>query len=94
VSVPGPGTPERRALDKERIDDPLSWPMMRLPVKNPGRYNTDKPHMGYLFTGSEWGTEWRTITLANVFTDGEDTPPRTEEYESTDAMLDAGWTID
>jgi hypothetical protein len=77
--------------DVEMIDDPMRWPQMRLPVKNPDRYNTDKPSLGWLFAGMEWEGRERVVHLGNVFdaaASGE------ERYQDTWALVDAGWVVD
>jgi hypothetical protein len=77
--------------DRERIDSPMEWPGLRLPLKNPGRYNTEKPSLGWLWTSMEWPGAERTVYLGNVF----DNEPADEEiYQDTWALLDAGWQVD
>lgn len=77
--------------DRERINDPMNWPQMRLPLKNPGRYNTDRPSLGWLFTGYCWSSLERQVFLGNIF---DKNAEGSEVYKDTEALLDAGWTVD
>ena len=78
--------------DRRMINDPMGWPQLRLPVKNPGRYDSDVDNaFGVLDTGMAWPDERRIVHVGNLYLPlGE----KTEEYESTDALLDAGWVVD
>lgn len=77
--------------DREIINNPMRWPQMRLPMKNPKRYNTDRPSLGWLFAGMEWQDDERTVHLGNIFDKGA---AGTEVYRDTEEMLDDGWTVD
>jgi hypothetical protein len=77
--------------DRDAINNPREWPQLRLPMKNPGRYNSDKPSLGWLFTGYEWPSDERVVHVGNIF---DKDSPDVEVYSDTEAMLDAGWTVD
>jgi hypothetical protein len=87
------GTATRRAQDREMIEDPLRWPQLRLPLKNPARYNTERPAFGFLEpVGATWGDDpRRPLYLGNIFS-GPD--GHTDWYDDVDALLDDGWTVD
>lgn len=88
---------ERRKRDKAMIDDPQRWPHLRLPLKNPSRYNGERhaQAFGYLMAGMDWSSHERVVYHGTIFD-----PPagaeasHCEHYEDTDALLDAGWKVD
>ena len=68
------GTAERRAQDRALIEDPWRWPSPRLPLKNPQRYNTERPAFGFLFANGKpaWTGRERTLMAGEgeeVYTD-------------------------
>jgi hypothetical protein len=78
--------------DREMIENPMRWPNIRLPLKNPSRYDTDIDRaFGVLVTGMTWPSEKRAVHIGNLFMPLGD---ETEEYENVDALLDAGWVVD
>ena len=85
-----PKAPSRFERDREMVNNPMGWPQMRLPMKNPGRYNTEQSNLGWLFTGMEWPSAERTVYIGNIFGESHDE----EQYQDTEAMLDAGWVVD
>ena len=63
-----PKAPSRFERDREMVNNPMGWPQMRLPMKNPGRLGIrsegsylDLPSLGWLFTGVEWPGDERTV---------------------------------
>lgn len=87
-------TPEQREREKAFIDNPLRWPLLRLPVKNrQERGEHGFPKLGRITCGMSWDTDERTVYIGSMYDPiTEDTERVT--YPSTDALLDAGWVID
>ena len=77
--------------DREMVNNPMGWPQLRLPMKNPGRYNTEQPNLGWLWASMEWPGDERTVYFGNIF---DRDSSGSEVYQDTEAMLDAGWTVD
>jgi hypothetical protein len=79
------------AREKEMIDTPTRWPLMRLPLK---RWVDGQswPQLGFLTCGMEWAGPAREVHLGTVFDD----PGSMETilYASTDLLLADGWFVD
>lgn len=83
---------QERERNRAMIEDPMSWPLLVLPMKNSRVPDEDGfPRLGYITAGmtSHEGTE-RVIHLGPMYApNGE-----TEAYQDVDALLDAGWVVD
>lgn len=84
-------TTDQRERTKAMIDDPMRWPMLVLPLKNPERRQPGGwPLLGSLRTGMSWQDSTRVVYIGTMYEPGSET----ETYETTDALLDAGWIVD
>jgi len=87
MSVADYGTAERREQDAEMIRDPKRWPQWPwLPLKNPRRYNSAEEAFGVLNADEPTRVELRTMYDSKT--------RKVETYESVEAILDDGWTVD
>lgn len=87
-------TQEQREREKQMIDNPMRWPLLRLPLKNHQQREAHGwPTLGRLATGMSWPSEERTVYVGPIY------DPITKDTEcltfaNTDALLDAGWVVD
>jgi hypothetical protein len=83
------GTPERREQDLAMMKSPNDWPIWpKLPLKRPGH-----DEHGYLInTSVKDDTVEPKVYMRFIFQEHEPTAFR--EYESLEAVVSDGWTVD